>query len=77
MNTIPGSLVVNLSLGPRKDKGVFPAPVVVYMLIWVWLESVIQLNTSSSKLASWKWVPWPDAEWSVLSSFLIVVETLS
>lgn len=53
MNAIRGSLVTNLSLSPGKDWGVF-LDSVVYVLVRVWLESVIQLNTSSSKLASWK-----------------------
>lgn len=54
MNTIPGSSVMNLSLGLHKDLGVFLDPVVVYVLVRVWLELVIHLNTYSSKLASWK-----------------------
>lgn len=44
---------MNLSLGPHKDLGVFLDPV-VYVLVRVWLELVIHLNTYSSKLASWK-----------------------
>lgn len=49
MTAVLGNLMMNL--GPREDRGVFLDPVVVYVLVRVWLESVIQLNTSSSELA--------------------------
>lgn len=49
-NSILSNVVMSLSLGSVKDKGVFLQARVLYVLIWVCSVSVVQANGSDSQI---------------------------